>query len=74
MSQIVKYVSLVRMRLDGELYRAGDILPGLDAETAEPLIVAGWVVEGVAELPEGTELEDGQSTPAAKAKKGKGGQ
>ena len=81
MSQRLRYVSLARLRLAGELYRVGDIIPGLDAETAEPLIAAGWVVEGVTEVPGNAQADssggdaDGEHAPAAsKPKKGKGGQ
>lgn len=75
-----QYVSLCRLRLAGELYRVGDIIPGLDADTAEPLIAAGWVVEGVTDVPDNVQADSsggdagGESTPASKPKKGKGGQ
>lgn len=75
-----RYVSVARLRLAGELYRVGDIIPDLDAETAEPLIAAGWVVEGVTEVPDNAQVDNsdgdagGERTPASKPKKGKGAQ
>lgn len=64
------YVSLVRCRINGQLYRIGDPVTDLSDDDAVPLVALGWLVEGITELPEGAEPEDGQSTPA---KKGKGG-